>query len=501
MRVALRWMVLLALPASLAWWAWQARHAPPEPVELANGARLTWGDCWFASSPWRPAHCGRFVTAPEPDASPTRYALPVVYLPRPGWRRGDRPPLLYIAGGPGGANWLDREGMDFWRQWQDENPWAGDLVLYDQRGVGLSQPAHGCPELRVAVRGLLPLDLPTEETYRRLREATFACHRRLLAEPVSLDRLTTSRNSADAIDLMRASGWPRWDVFGVSYGTRVALDVLRRAPGLVRAAVLDSVYPPDVNAELSDAWLLQRSLELFTRICELADDCTRSPDALRADLEAALARVDREGLRLSVRDPDGGGDLAVFYGRDDLAWLLFEAMYLWDAIPPLPDSIAALADGRLDANLRRLIANSVAFLLDESLSDAVAASVDCHDAGPVDGRDAADRLRLYPLAAEIKRFDWQYHACRYWASGDAGDGFRSPVVSDVPTLLLAGEFDPVTPPEWAEQAAGTLANGHVFVFPAIGHGVVDSHACAAELVDRFLDAPAAPTVPACLDGL
>jgi pimeloyl-ACP methyl ester carboxylesterase len=501
MRTALRGLTVVSVLLGLGWWAWQARHAPPDPVEMANGARLTWGDCWFAQSFWRPVHCGRFTTAADPEAQPPQYALPVIYLPRPGLGGRDRPPLLYIAGGPGGANWLDGEGIAFWKRWQDENPWAGDLVLYDQRGVGLSQPAHACPEVRAAGKALLPLDLPTEEAYRRLRDATVACHRRLLAEPVSLDRLTTSHNSADAIDLMRASGWPRWDLFGVSYGTRVALDVLRRAPDLVRAAVLDSVYPPDVHAELNDAWLLQRSLELFTRICELADDCSRSPDALRADLDAALARVGREGLRLSVRDPDGGGDLAVFYGRDDLAWLLFEAMYLWDAIPALPDSVAALLDGRLDANMRRLIGTSVAFLLDDSISDAVAASVDCHDAGPLDVRDAAEMLRLYPMVADIKRLDWQYHACRYWASGDAGSGFRSPVVSDVPTLLLAGEFDPVTPPEWAEQAAGTLSRGHVFVFPAIGHGVVDSHACAAHLVDSFLAAPDAPSVPACLGGL
>lgn len=499
-----RAMPLLALPfllLAIAWWAGFGWHAPPTPLVLENGARLVWGDCWFDQAFWRPAHCGRFTTATDPGAHPPRYALPVVYLPRPGWRDRQRPPLLYIAGGPGGGNWLDGTGIAFWRQWQDENPWAGDLVLYDQRGVGLSQPAHDCPEVREASKALLPVELTTEEVYRRLRDATRACHRRLLAEPVSLDQLTTSRNSADAMDLMRSSGWSRWDVFGVSYGSRVALDILRRAPGLVRSAVLDSVYPPDVNAELTDAWLLQRSLEMFTRICELADDCTRTPAALRADLDAALARVAREGLRLSVRDPDGGGDLAVFYGRDDLAWLLFEAMYLWDFIPALPDSVAALAAGRTDNHLRRLVQNSVAFLLDDSFSDAVAASVDCHDAGPVDGRDAAARLRLYPLVADIKRLDWQYHTCRYWASGDAGSAFRSPVSSAVPTLLLAGEFDPVTPPERAERAVRTLSHGQLFVFPAIGHGVVDSHACAADLVDSFLAAPDAPVPPACLDGL
>jgi pimeloyl-ACP methyl ester carboxylesterase len=71
----------------------------------------------------------------------------------------------------------------------------------------------------------------------------------------------------------------------------------------------------------------------------------------------------------------------------------------------------------------------------------------------------------------------------------------------VPTLLLAGEFDPVTPPEWAERAAETLPAGHLFVFPAIGHGVLDSHLCAADLVRAFLAQPDNPVPPSCLSRL
>jgi len=131
----------------------------------------------------------------------------------------------------------------------------------------------------------------------------------------------------------------------------------------------------------------------------------------------------------------------------------------------------------------------------------VASSVDCHDAGPIDLRDAELQLQRYPRTAAIKRFDWQYHACRYWSSGEAPGAFRTPVVSDVPTLLLAGEFDPVTPPEWAESAQTHLSRGQLFVFPAVGHGVLDSHLCAADLVRNFLADPVAARAPECLNRL
>jgi pimeloyl-ACP methyl ester carboxylesterase len=491
------WPVFL-LPAF--WWGWQALHAPPTGLTLENGARLEWVDCWFDQPWWRPMHCGRFHTASEPGAQPESFALPVVYIPQWAWARSG-PPVLYVAGGPGGAAWLEADEVGFWLDWGEQVDWPGDLVLYDQRGVGLSQPALDCPELRDLRREILPLPLPTEEAYRRVRDATRLCHDRLRAEGIDLHRFNTGLNAADATDLMLAMGLERWNLYGVSYGTRVALEMMRRAPQHLRAVVLDSPYPPEVNPELADAWLLQRAFELFERICELADDCSETPAQLRERLERAFEHVERASIKLSVRDPETGRDIAVVYDHEDLAWLLFEALYQWDAIPALPESIRALTEGRLDVHLRSLIQDSVENLLDDTVSDAVASSVDCHDAGSVDLRDAERQLQLYPRAGQIKRLDWQYHACRYWDSGEAPDEFRTPVVSDVPTLLLAGEFDPVTPPEWAELAGRHLAKGHVFVFPAVGHGVLDSHVCAADLVRDFLADPAGAVAPKCLGHL
>ena len=496
----LRWIIwpVVLLPA--IWWAWQEAHKAPQTVRLDNGAELEWVDCWFDKPWWRPVHCGRFHTAPLGGAQPDRFSLPVVYIPQYVWARNG-PPVQYIAGGPGGSSWLEADEVGFWLDWVDSTAWSGGLVLYDQRGVGLSEPALGCPELRDLRRELLPLPLPTEEAYRRVRDATRACHERIRADGIDLARFTTRHNAADAVNLMRAMGLEQWDLYGVSYGTRVALEIMRSSPEYLRAVVLDSPYPPEVNAELADAWLLQRAFELFGRICELVGGCDAGPAELNDTLEKAFARVEKELLRMSVRDPGDGRDLAVVYDHEDLAWLLFEAMYHRDAIPDLPRSIASLAEGRLDSAMRRLIQDSVDALLDDAISDAVASSVDCHDAGAVDLRDATRQLESYPRASAIKRYDWQYHACRYWSAGEASAAFRAPVESDVPTLLLAGEFDPVTPPEWAELAARSLNRSEVLIFPAIGHGVLDSHLCAAEVVRAFYADPMQPRPPACLGRL
>ena len=158
----LRWLVWPVLLAPAAWWAWHTLHAPPVALTLENGARLEWVDCWFDKPLWRPMHCGRFMTAPEPGAAPESFDLPVIHIPGPVWQR-KATPVQYIAGGPGGAAWLDADEIDFWLDWVDSTGWGGDLVLYDQRGVGLSKPALDCPELRTLRRELLPLPLPSEE--------------------------------------------------------------------------------------------------------------------------------------------------------------------------------------------------------------------------------------------------------------------------------------------------------------------------------------------------
>jgi pimeloyl-ACP methyl ester carboxylesterase len=469
------------------------------PQTLANGAQLQWVDCWFTVSVLRPVHCGRFRTAPEPGA-PAGFELPVVYVPARPWRRSTTP-LLYIAGGPGGATLLGAGDMPDWLAWLNGLDWPHDTVFYDQRGVGLARPALDCPELLAERRALLPLDVSTEEAGRRLLAQARACRDRLEGLGYDLSAFSTRANARDASDLMAALGAPQWNLYGVSYGTRVALDLLRLAPQRLRAAILDSVYPPQVQPELADPWLLARALDLIGRICELSGECARAPAATVADIERILARLQTAPLVTEVPDPAGAGRLQVRYNAEAFAWLLFEALYRWDRLAALPGQLAALADGEVPPGLQEVIADSVAATLDANFSDAVGGAVDCNDGAAVDAAAAASMRDRFPAVAPLLAHDWAFHPCRTWKRGDAGAGFRRPVRSAVPTLLLAGEFDPVTPPHWAQAAAAGLERGFVFEFPAVGHGVLDSHECAAELSKAFLAAPQAPRAPTCLDGL
>lgn len=493
----IRLILSAVLAVALLWWGWHAAHPLPQPQKLANGAELKWVDCWFDTPLLRPVHCAKLATSKE---GVSQFELPVVYFPAPIWQ-GPRSPVLYISGGPGGESWLDAEGMPIWYDWVDDVDWSRGVVFYDQRGVGLSEPALACAEMQQAREELLSLDIPSEEASLRMQMAAKACYQRHKSNGVDFSAFSTRANARDADDLMTAMGFSTWDVYGVSYGTRVALELMRLAPDKLGAVVLDSVYPPQVNSELSDVWLLHRSIAMYERICELASDCAQPVEVLAHYLDKAVERLRHTPIRMQLVNPAGEAFQSVVFTHEDFVWLLFEVMYQWHLIPDLPEVVQAVANGEDNPRLREIVSDSVVNYLDDSISDAIATAVECNDNVVVTREEYEITRQIYGDTFGLLKHSWEHHACRFWKDDAEDRAFVQPVVADTPVLLLAGEFDPVTPIDWAYLAAETLPNSAVFTFPAIGHGVLDSHGCALQLVREFWQKPDDPHVPECVNKL
>ena len=170
--------------------------------------------------------CG-YLIVPEdrsdPNSPTIQLAYAVLYAPADNVKPD---PVIYLAGGPGGNAVGDLEGWLNTPYLQDR-----DLILFDQRGTGYSEPTLNCPE---AEQG--------EDN------ATQACHDRLVSQGVNLQAYNSAENAADVADLQVALGYDEWNLYGISYGTRLALTVMRDHPEGVRSVVIDSVYPPEVNS-------------------------------------------------------------------------------------------------------------------------------------------------------------------------------------------------------------------------------------------------------------
>jgi pimeloyl-ACP methyl ester carboxylesterase len=496
-------VVLLSVGALLLWLGLRWAYPRPDALTLPSGARMEWTSCWFGRFGWRPVYCGRFDTGPDPGTDPglvgPSFRLPVLVLPAPRWRRAATP-LLYIAGGPGGNAWLEPENVATWADWYEQLGGERDLVIYDQRGAGLSEPRLDCPEVRAVGQELLSQALDNETYFSRQFEAGRRCHDRLLGEGHDFRRFSTRLNARDADQLMQALGYASWDVYGVSYGSRVALEMMRLAPERLRAAVLDSVYPPDVNALVTLPWLLDRVLYYAVGTCERPDDCLVERARIAEALRAALADLRGEMREIQLPHPRDPSRLLSYIFNDlDIAWALFDAFYRWDLPDKMPEAIRALSQGEVTADMREILGGALQVLFDETYSLAVGTAVVCHDEVLPTEAEYERQRQARPAVSGLVGFEWRYNYCRFWDSGDAGAAFRQPVRSGVPTLLLNLEQDPVTPPHWAEAAATGLSRSMTVIFPGPGHGVVDSHECGIELVNAFLRDPKAPLKPDCLE--
>ncbi|HET7039311.1 MAG TPA: alpha/beta hydrolase [Gemmatimonadales bacterium] len=407
---------------------------------------------------------------------------------------------MYLDGGPGGNTIASlRYTLPAFEPFLEGH----DLVFFDQRGVGSSSPSLECQGLRPLFYSVLGENLSTEEYRRRILEEAEDCREDLLARGADLRAYNSAENAADVEDLRRLLGYETWNLFGISYGTRLALTVMRDYPNGLRSVVLDSVYPLQVN-------LFTEGLDNVARVLRLLfDSCSADPACAAAypDLESVFYQeadaLERQPVDVPLRDPlSARYQLAQFDG-EALLDTVVRGLHAAPVIPLLPRLIYDVRRGNFE--LAALIASTT---LSESdlLSIGAYLSIECNDEAPFSRvKDASASVARHP---ELTRYGPAQDAtlvldvCRAWMGTDTPvDPLgNTPVVSAVPTLIFAGGYDPVTPPAWAQAAAAGLENSHYVEFPDAGHGIALSSPCSAGIVVRFWEDPAAAPDSSCVSS-
>jgi len=445
-------------------------------------------DCWMelpdGLTEGQDVDCG-YLFVPEDrtaDDSPTiQLAYAIYYAP------GDSAqpdPVIYLAGGPGGnavgelEGWLDTAYM------QDRN-----LILLDQRGTGYSQPSLNCVEADAG-----------ED------DATQACHDRLVDEGVNLQAYNSAENAADVADLRVALGIEEWNVYGVSYGTRLALTIMRDYPEGVRSVIIDSVYPPEVSSWEEYG---ENTADVFSRLfaaCADNADCNDAYPDLETLFFDTVEQLNAEPALYTGTDADTGEETDQELTGDALIDRLFQVLYSSESIPSVPWVINEIANGNYIA-LDELESGSTGMeklRQDEDVSDSegMNLSVECQEEIAFLDLDTALDNVPDPGSAlhnnSILSIEGAFNDCTIWGVTPADDIETQPVESDIPTLVVSGEFDPITPAKWAEGAASYLPNSYFFAFPGGGHGVIDMNECSAGIMQAFLDDPTQEPDASCI---
>ena len=426
--------------------------------------------CRLASDPLPAAYarCGK-LTVPLDPAVPDGATIEIFIARVAALSAEPRlDPLLLIAGGPGQST------VDFYLQLRGAFEQARrerDVILVDQRGTGRSAEGFACE-----APDDLSLDTADPDVLARVIDA---CVAELKHDPRFY---TTSVAVGDLVAVRVALGIETWNVYGVSYGTRVAQHYLRQYPEHVRSVVLDGVVPPPLALGPDVAREAQRALEQIFARCAADAACGARFASLPQLFAEVLARLDAGAADETDPPPISALEL-----RTLVRFMTYSAA----TVALLPVLISEAHAGNytpLAGQARTLLRE-----LPESLSFPMSNSVTCTEDVPYADAAIGDLASTY-LGTAI--MDALKQICARWPSGSIDAGFKTAVVSDRPVLLLSGEYDPITPPGYAERVkAEGLGNSVHLVGRGQGHGLVGV-GCVPRLLRTFLEDP----TPAKLDA-
>lgn len=449
------------------------------------------------------ARCG-FLIVPEDRMQPDGPVVELAVVVLESLADAPAPdPIFYLEGGPGGTA---LSGLEVWQElgFLDRR----DMVILAQRGTAFSTPHLNCPEEEA-------------EDYADELDAIAACYERLRAEGVNLEAYTSAANAADVEDVRQALGYDEINLLGISYGTRLALTVLRDHPDHIRSVVLDSTYPPEVDAVAEDVTNMMRMLERLFRDCAASSECAAAYPNLETVFYTQLLALESDPVALDLIDPETDEEFTQTVDDYDLIETVYEVFYDTEAIPFLPAMISATTE----EDFRLLVEFAEWGVLadeddsededefadeddseDEAIdedSEGMFYSVQCHEETPFADEALFDQM-VAEAAPELvlwatDSFEYEQEVCELWESGEADSRENEPVASDIPALVLAGEYDVATPPEWGQQAAAGLSSSFYVEFPGYGHGISLDGGCPTTITLDFLDDPTSEPAAACLD--
>jgi pimeloyl-ACP methyl ester carboxylesterase len=430
-----------------------------------------------------PIDCG-YLVVPEDydDPAGATVRLPVITIHN---RSGDPAPdpLLFTDGGPGysslGSIW-----------WLADSAYVEerDVVILEQRGNLYAEPGLACG-----------VSVWWEEG-----EGNTPCLDGLLGQGIDLTNYTTRSIVEDIDALRRVLDYDEWNLYGTSYSTKLMLLTMHLHPEGIRSVVLQSVVQPTEIGYEHDPEYPARALNVMFDDCAADPACAAAYPDLEAQLYALVSRLNAAPVAFEyVYPPTGEPYTETVDGATLLDWMITDALYD-PAWPPhktayLPLLIDQAERGNtdllypwLDGQLSRVFGRW-------PYAWGLYFAVKCQGDYPaIDAEMVAAQAAAYPELDGYTRYAREFEICDLWNLPASESLVTAPIESDIPTLILAGTYDPVTPPEWSRAAAEGLSNSTIYEFPSAGHSVSTDNPCAVRITAAFLNDPTTTPDAGCM---
>ena len=444
-------------------------------------------NCWFDADWTATITCGELQT-------PDSFDLPVVILHNDAEkRRAD--PIVYLQGGPGASARLHTDGIKSWLNWMRYSNTERDLILIDTRGTGRSKPALVCSEYNQFNQQLLLKNITLGDELSKGYDVAVKCFSSLVQANSKLDyrNFGTQKSAQDIRALMEQLAYPEWNILGVSYGTRLALEIAlqeQQKPQTVKlkSMVLDSVYPAGFGGVQTWPQVLDEGMQQFFTGCSAQQECVQKLNTASASLEQqfmqTLGYLQVNPIQVTIRRWDGEAPVNFVVNDHRFLSATFAAVYNPNDWPMIIDAMSAVVERRADL-LKPLFEPYINNSMTSDFNSLTFTAVDCADNAVLSETNYTTELMRYPLLQEYTKDQWHYQLCHYLSS-------EAPLVRaapHVPTLMLAGELDPITPVSWAQTVHQQWPQSQLRVREKIAHSVLGSDVCLLEHLDTFFDQP------------
>lgn len=431
--------------------------------------------------------CG-YVTLPQDYDNPDDSEVELYYAQIKSLSDTPYPdPLVYLVGGPGssGSQLLLSSFQAYLRPFATDR----DIIVIDQRGTGLSNPSLYCQEAMFRLNDILQSTVDTHATV--VLDVLSQCHTRLSTKDIQFGTFNSQNNARDVVNVLLSLGYEEWNIVGVSYGSRLALTMMRDYPQYLRSAILDSVYPLQADLYVDAYYSGERSLNVLFEACANDANCNERYPNLDTVFYDVYNRLNEAPLIISFNQSRLGSLQIELSGYRLYDWT-FSWLYSVNSIEVIPKLIYQLDAERVNYAIQFGTTYESTLLL---LSLGMHYSVQCQEEFiSATDRDYANIIETFPhldgyLHYPVEGMGTVERLCDTWQAEARPQIANTAVTSDIPTLLLTGNFDPITPPNYANLADKTLSTSYNYVLPHVGHGVLRSEECAVEIALDFIDAP------------
>lgn len=403
-----------------------------------------------------------FLTVPENRQKPASRLIQIAFVRFKSTAAEPQPPVVYLAGGPGGSGVGAARGARFPLFMAMRE--IGDVIALDQRGTGMSKPNLTCPE---------PFAYPVDKPYSRedlleiVRQDARACAEHFRRQGIDLNGYNTTESADDLEDLRKALGAEKISLWGISYGTHLALATVKRHDKSINRMILAGVEGLEHTVKLPGS--IQRHLENLDRMVKADAGLSRQIPSFLGLVKEVLEKVERNPVTVEVEDPRSKQKQKVVITKFALQMLTAGSFGSLEAA--LPALYFAMSKGDFSAAGRQWLGGS------SQRVSAMTFMMDCHSGISPKRRKQVSEEAQKTLLGDAMDFPF-LDVCTAWGSPDLGEAFRAPVKTKVPALFISGTLDVRTPPGNAEE----VRRG----FPASEHLIIDG---AVHSDPLFLSSP------------